>query len=369
MRQKVLLAVLAVLLVGGMLTPNSLIVPVHADNLLQDMPRLDGMQIYFTEAGDEASRFDRTDTGLSRLAGLLRQAGAALHTLEWRTRFPDDADLIIIAGPTSDLSDDQTARLWSYVNNNGRLLLLADPLIDRNRALPGERGGLFTLMWDDLGMRGRDDIVLTEGEAVAAPAADAEAETDADSAPAQQTGSAAPVTFFSTEALNPNHPITADLNEALVFFGARSLEIDSSIEIFDAQSLAYSADAFYGESAFNDYLNDGVLEYNIGSDTTRGPLTLISALHNPATGTRIVLIGDREFATNGAGLQTSPPRSASFLYPGNVRLLLNAVTWLLDVEAIDMSFPTPAPTATATITPSPTPEPTATPDAGEADSE
>ena len=144
MRQKALLAALALMLVIGLTLSGGIAVsPASADTLLQGAPRLDGVQVYFTESGSEASRFDRSDEGLSRLAGLLRQQGAALHTLEWRTRFPDEADLIIIAGPTNDLSADQTARLWSYVNNNGRLLLLADPLIDRNRALSSARDGLL----------------------------------------------------------------------------------------------------------------------------------------------------------------------------------------------------------------------------------
>ena len=65
-------------------------------------------------------------TGLSRFAGLLSQLGANLFTLEWRTGFPTDADLIVIAGPTTDLAPDQIARLWSYMNNKGRVLLLAN---------------------------------------------------------------------------------------------------------------------------------------------------------------------------------------------------------------------------------------------------
>ncbi len=102
---------------------------VQADALLQDVPRLDGMNIYFTEAAGEASRFDRSDVGLSRFAGLLSQLGANLFTLEWRTGFPSDADLIVIAGPTSDFAPDQIARLWSYMNNKGRVLLFADAVL------------------------------------------------------------------------------------------------------------------------------------------------------------------------------------------------------------------------------------------------
>jgi hypothetical protein len=101
-----------VLVVAMSLAPVS---SVQAEHILQGMPSLAGYHIYFTEDGGEASRFDRTDVGLSRLAGLLELQGASLYTLEWRNGVPPDADLVIIAGPTSDFSSDQTAWLWAYL--------------------------------------------------------------------------------------------------------------------------------------------------------------------------------------------------------------------------------------------------------------
>jgi hypothetical protein len=65
--------------------------------------------------------------------------------------------------------------------------------------------------------------------------------------------------------------------------------------------------------------------------------------------------------TNGAGFQTSPPGSASFTHPANVRFTINAVTWLLNLESVTLSLPTPGPTSTPSITPSPTLSPTPTP--------
>ncbi len=95
-----LLIGILVVLLGLSVQPAS----VQADELLQGVPRLDGKNIYFTESAQEASRFDRSDAGLSRFAGLLSQLGANLYTLEWRTGFPTDADLIVIAGPVTDLA-------------------------------------------------------------------------------------------------------------------------------------------------------------------------------------------------------------------------------------------------------------------------
>ncbi len=130
MRKKTLLGlfslILIIALIGVSIPPTS---RVQANNVLQGIPPLNGYQIYFTESLGEASRFDRNDTGLSRLSGLLELLGAEQYTLEWRTGIPEDADLLVIASPTKALGGDQIAWLWAYLQNGGRLLLLAEPSV------------------------------------------------------------------------------------------------------------------------------------------------------------------------------------------------------------------------------------------------
>lgn len=347
MRLKTLLlvAIVAALLpIVGILRTEQ---PAEASALLQEAPRLDGANIYFTESAKEPSRFDRLDTGLSHFAGLLRLLGANLYTLEWRTGFPTDADLIVIAGPIDDLAPDQIARLWSYVNNKGRLLLLTDPVVAPVKALPAN-SGLFSLMWADMGIRARADVAVTEG-------------TSQGEATQQVL-----VTDFLTDHLSDGNPITSGLSGDLAFFGARSIEYDASPNGFTVTPLVFTASDFYGETAYDQYLKDGVIQFNIGRDTSRSSLALAVAYDNEKTASRIVVIGDRDFAINGKGFSTSPPNSASFLYPNNVRFMLNAAAWLLERQSTEMNFPTPGPTATVTLTPTitPTPAPTLTPTPG-----
>jgi hypothetical protein len=313
---------------------------IQADALLQDFPRLDGKNIYFTEASREASRFDRSDVGLSRFAGLLSQLGANLYTLEWRTPFPTDADMIVIAGPVTDLTAVQTARLWAYMNNRGRVLLLANAIAGERGDAFMEAGALFTLMWTNMTLRGRDDVVIGT--------VDGSGNTLVDN--------------FVTAQLSTTHPITQGMSGGeLAFFAARSLDIDLPIGDYQVEPLVFSTDQFYGESDVAGFGETRTASLNIGPDTTYGALPLAAAFWSDATAARIVLVGDREFATNGGGLQTSPPNSSGFLYPGNVRFLLNSVTWLLEAPPVDMQFPTPAATGTATITPTITPTFTPTP--------
>jgi hypothetical protein len=337
MRRTILLfgstVLLVMALVAGTSAPS--VPTVRADNLLQGIPGLDGKRVYFTQSDNEASRFDRSDTGLSRLASLVQILGAELFTLEWQNGVPSDADLIVIAGPTRE-SQAEIAWLWSYLQNGGRLLLLVDPLYRVHSA----QRGLFELTWAEMGFRARDDIVVTEGPMqVFRPAPERTREGTPTSTPAPSFEAPSLITDFTAVDL-AQHPITTDIEHGLTFFGTRSLEVD--------------------ETDFQDYLNGYGAEYNIDDDTVRTAQTLAVAIENTATEARIVLIGDREFATNGGGLQTSPPYSPSFLYPDNVRFLLNAIAWLMeaDGEPIELSYPTPGPTATPTITPSPTPAPT-----------
>ncbi len=322
---------------------------------------LAGVHIYFSDSSNEASIFDRSEEGLSRAAGLLQQLGAEVFSLNWRIDIPEDADLIIIAGPSRDLSAEQMARLWVYLTRGGRLLLLAEPLvtstsegvitIEGNRALQSGRG-FFELTWADFGVRGSDDVLIHEDEAV----------TSASREPSEL------IIDFEATARESNI-IEIDPDEPLAFFGARTIEFDASIQPYRATALVTAPSEFYSETAFADFVETGILEFNLGSDERGGNLAVAVAVEHTPFNSRIILIGDRQFMTNGGGLQTSPPNSSNFVYPGNVQFALNSVAWLLGMEpavSIPGGFSPPAPTATeaAPASPETTPEaaaPTNTP--------
>lgn len=334
--------------------------------LLQGVPRLDGVRIYFSEANGAASRFDRGPQGVSRFAGLLRLLGADLYTLEWHRVIPADADLVVIAGPTQDLTAEQVARLWLYMSDGGRVLLLANPTALGSRAF-AMRTGLFRLLVDDLGVRGRDDVMVIEGmrEVPVFPPPATPGEPTATPPPPEEVF--ALITDFLAEHRNVGHPITTELEGPFAFFGARSIEIEPQLPAgVTASPLLFSFGDYFGERAFAEYERTGVAEYHPTGDTQRDRQPLAAAITDSRSGLRMVLVGDREFATNGGGLQTSPAYSRGYLYPDNARFLLNAVVWLLEteVEPVPLEFATPAPTGSPTPLPSPTPvPPTATPEA------
>lgn len=318
----------------------------------------DAINIYFTEAAREPSRYDRSPAGISRLAGLINRRGWNMFTLDWRSELPKDADLIIVAAPGQDLTADQVARLWLYIQNGGRVLILADAATTGYDTLTSN-GGLFQLMWTDMGVRVRDDVLLSTTEPADFVNPDATAEPvdpEATEDPRQ------PLYYdFLTSNITAGHPITEGV-DSLAFFSARSLEVDTGFQRVEVNPLVFTDDTeFYGETNFQLIQTEGRVEYNIGADNPSNRTPLATTIENP-NGGRVVLIGDRDFAMNGRGMLTSPPNSASFVYPGNARFLMNTLTWLLDEPAEQLNLPTPAPTYTPTITPTVTPvPPTATP--------
>ena len=211
-----------------------------------------------------------------------------------------------------------------------------------------------------MGVRFTNDIVTTEGVVQSLQAADnpsvtvVEATQEASAAPtptATPILAPQPIIDFSTTEIESNNPIVQGITDPLAFFGARSLEIDLSIREYPVEPIVFSSVDFYGEFNLAAYYLNGLTLYNIGEDIPPGFLPLAAAYEAANTHTRLVLIGDRDFATNGGGLQSSPPNTGAFLYPGNVHFLLNSIAWLLNTEPAAVSFPTPGPTSTPTLIP------------------
>jgi hypothetical protein len=344
----------------------SLRAPAAATLAIQEGFDFAGARIYLADAHGEASRFDSSDSGLSRFAALLDSAGAELTTIDWREPVPAEADLVIIASPTRNYSLDQTARLAGYLNRGGRVLMLINPPVG-NLSGWSVTNGFFLLTASDFGFQVSDDVVVREGGS-----------QTRGKIQAAQTPQAPPLPHltllesdFTSTNLDPAHPITAGLQDELAFFTARSLQIvttgDPEVDAAPPRPIIFTDPDYYGETDYTAYLNSYVAVYDENLDTVRGGLPLALAYESPSDGSRVVLVGDREFATNGGGLRTSPAYSASFVFPGNARFLLRAVAWLLDRDMAEVSFGTPAPTATITITPSatatwtPTSTPTLTP--------
>lgn len=351
------------LLISGIIIE---VLPSKAQNIAEILPDLSDYTIYFSETYSEPSRFDRSETGVSRFASLLGLAGAQIKTLEWRNGIADDADLVVIPGPGDDLPVEDIVRLWSYMEQGGNLLLMTDPLDRRgrfDRVLTGD--GLFAITWQDWGLRGNVDMLVRRDGLQTVDVV----ERDRDGNITFEFSGDVPVLAldFLTSSTPVDHPIIESVTSTVVegddspanlsdfyFNGARSFEIDLSANGIITPLLFVSDAEIYGETDYQRYLDNGYSEYTLSEDIIREDILLALAFESINTNGRVVMIGDRDFVVNGGGFATSPSYGSSFVYPLNAQFMVNSVAWLLDSPLVGLSLPTPAATATATITPTAT---------------
>lgn len=230
--------------------------------------------------------------------------------LAQQSSVPDDASVVIIAGPTTDFLAPEIDALKQFIAKGGKLLALLDPPQAGSSDLPNLQGLLKE--WSiELG----NDVVV-----------------DA-SGMGQLFGGDASVPVVVTY---PAHPITDRFQVMTAFPYARSVR---AIEggTHTPQSILETSERSWAETDLKS-LASGKVEFTDGADR-RGPISLGMAVSAPATQapppplagnasadapkpeSRIVTIGDADFAGNSAlGVQ------------GNLDLFLNTVNWLAQQE-------------------------------------
>ncbi len=234
---------------------------------------------------------------------------AALPLIQ-QGQVPDDATVVIVPGPTTDFLAPEIDAMKRYVARGGKVLLLLDPPAAGGTDLTNLVG--FLKEWSiELGT----DVVV-----------------DA-SGIGQLFGGDASVPVV----LNyPPHPLTSNFQVMTAFPHARSVQAGQG-GTHTPQPLLETSQQSWAETDLRNFA-DGKVEFNEGADR-RGPISLGVAVSAPATEapapplagnespdapkpeSRIVVIGDSDFAGNNAlGI------------PGNQDLFLNAVNWLAQQE-------------------------------------
>jgi ABC-type uncharacterized transport system involved in gliding motility auxiliary subunit len=215
---------------------------------------------------------------------------------------PDDANAVVIAGPTRILPPEELAAIARYVKQGGALLLLLDPRANTNADQLMEGWGI------DVG----DDIIV-----------------DMQLAFFQQYMSP----FAGAYAAE--HPITKPMGEQrdpTLFHVARSIEIDEGGS-GEFQPIVYTGKKSWAERNLDLLVASGRFDFD--GDDRIGPVPVAAAgvLKSQEDGAeasvegRVVVIGDSDFATNEFMVR----------YGGNRDLLVNSINWLLgDVEAISV---------------------------------
>lgn len=263
--------------------------------------------VYFLRGHGERDINDRDPyTGYSAIAQHARRDNIDVRTLllsETR-QIPADADAIVIPGPTKPLASQEIDMLRSWLNKNGRMMLLLDS---------GPTAG-FRPMVEEWGIRLQEDVVVDPSRSL--------------------TGLDLFVNDYGI------HPITKGLREiTTIFYLPRSVEpaVEPAENPQPADRprvtvLARSSDRSWAETD----LEQKPMKFDVGRDR-RGPISIAVAAERGAAPdldmnlrpSRLVVIGDTDFLSNGA------------LSGGNVDFFLGALNWLLEREALLAISPKP----------------------------
>lgn len=286
-------------------------------------------RLYFLVGHGEASitNFDPRG-GLSELSQLLRQKDFETAELDLMKgegggppKIPDDADLLVVPGPTKALTDAEVAAVRAYLDRGGDALLMLEPNFDRRRRPPGYVPTGLEAIAAGLGVQALEREILSIG--------------------VDMFGRRVLASQAMGYELDPAHPATAPIarqGARLMFFGARPLQVAPGQEEGGAKALVKTP----GETAFAAADAAAVLRDPSRLDELdRGPFTLVVAVEkkrpapappagaeapaSPPEGprTRVVVVGDAEWASN-ENLFT--PQAA------NLELFLNAVNWAIERE-------------------------------------
>jgi ABC-type uncharacterized transport system involved in gliding motility auxiliary subunit len=278
-------------------------------NALVKLTRTGAKKVYFLEghgerpiAGDEGI----DAPGFSGAADALRNENYQVETLLLATRgeVPDDADVVVSAGPTRPFLPAETRALELYLERGGAVLVMVDPRAN-------------TDLYDELeawGVVVGQDVIVDRVQGLFGRA----------------------TTPFAAEYAA--HPITEGMREVTMFHMARSVK--SRPEAGSFVEIVRTGEESWGETDLELFSRAG--RAALGAGDLRGPVPLalagVPALGSPgsqeggeeggseATEPRLVVFGDSDFASNqliSAGL--------------NSDLFVNAANWLLgDVEFISV---------------------------------
>lgn len=276
-------------------------------------------KVYFTQGHGEKDIASSERNGLSSAADAMKQDNFGVESLVLlqKKTVPDDATVLVIAGPTTDFFPPEIEALNSYAAKGGKILVMLDPLIK------GPAQPLLTQFLADWGIRAGNDVVL-----------------DA-SGMGQILGTDASV---PVAASYPTHPITQGFRVLTAYPMSRSMTpIEGGSNSHTAQPLVNTSPQSWSEADLASLSSGkGQVEFNADKGDKQGPITLAAAVSAPATvtppaasgnatpsspdsdrkpETRVVAVGDSDFASNMAiGIS------------GNRDFFMNSLNWLSQQE-------------------------------------
>lgn len=253
------------------------------------------LSIYFvTGHGEIPLQAPQGSVGYGQaVAALERDGFEALELSLVREEIPDDAGVVVLAGPEQPLLAGEADKLRDYLDAGGSLLLLLPPQVD-----PG-----LDELFEDWGIQLAEDVIIDQVS--------------------EQLFRSGPLVALGTSY--GSHPITADLAQRgllTIFPLSRSVSVEQQSDIEAVQLVLTGSQGVWGETELDlSTQEQQALEFDPSVDLP-GPLGVGVALTRQLedeTESRLVVFGNANFAVNG-----------NFAQYGNGDLFLNSVNWLVD---------------------------------------
>ena len=270
-------------------------------------------KVYFVQGHGERDTAGTDREGYSRVAGTLKNDNfdVAKVALAQEGKVPDDATVLVIAGPKTDYLPQEIDLIRAYLAKGGKLLLMLDPP-DRVDSPPLTN---LVALAKDWGVNVGNDVVL-----------------DA-SGMGQVFGTGPEVPIAMSY---PSHPITEKFGNVMTAFRlARSATpVDGGVNGHTAQKVAETSPKSWAETDIKSLLTTHQASPDEKKGDKMGPITLVSAVSAAATAapagatpdapkpeTRVVVAGDSDFASNYL-----------IAFQGNSDFFTNIVDWTAQQE-------------------------------------
>ncbi|HEY7172734.1 MAG TPA: DUF4350 domain-containing protein [Vicinamibacterales bacterium] len=271
-------------------------------------------KIYFTTGHGEKDTAGSDQTGFSKMSDALGKESYAVDkvVLAQVASVPDDATVVVIAGPQQDFFPKEIDELKAFLAKGGKLLLMIDPPAKAD-APPLTNLLALAHDWDiDLG---NNVVVDVSGMGQLFGASEA----------------------IPVAASYPPHAITDRFRVITAYPLARSVDVVAGgVNGHNAQPLVQTSPQSWAETDIKALMAGTPVKMDEGKDKP-GPITLGAAVSAPVADatkdaakpadaapkpeTRVVVFGDSDFASNaGSGI------------PGNRDLFLNTLGWLSQQE-------------------------------------
>jgi ABC-type uncharacterized transport system involved in gliding motility auxiliary subunit len=275
-------------------------------------------KIYFTQGHGERDPMSSEPNGYSTISEALKTDNfeVAKVTLAQEGKVPDDASVVVVAGPAGDFLPGELEALRAFLKRGGKLQLLLDPPA---KGAGPEPTGLIALAREWGAEVGNDLVIDASGLG-------------------QLIGTDASVPV----AMPVQHAITDNFGFMTAFPMARSITPATGTSGPTAQKLLETSPQSWAESDVRGLYATGRPERNVDQGDKAGPISIAVAASAPAADapapptaegstppaadapkpeTRVVIVGDSDFVSNRAvGIQ------------GNREVFLNMANWLAQQE-------------------------------------